>query len=72
MKEKDIINSEELERINSELFGSFDPEDESWIVGGSKTVSGSVTFTPNGPDGGGDFDLVFAEMEDSIGGGGVS
>jgi hypothetical protein len=63
MKEKDIINSVELERINSELFGSFDPEDESWIVGGSKTVSGSVTFTPSGPDGGGDVDLVFAELE---------
>lgn len=63
MKEKDIINTEELERINSELFGSFDPEDESWIVGGSKTVSGSVTFTPNGPDGGADVDFVFAELE---------
>lgn len=72
MKEKDMINSEELERINSELFGSFDPEDESWIVGGSKTVSGSVTFTPNGPDGGGDFDYVFAEMESGIDNGGAS
>ena len=64
MKEKDTIKTEELEKINSELFGSFDPEDESWIVGGSKTASGSVTFTPAGPDGGGDFDVVFAEMEE--------
>ena len=72
MKEKDIINGEELERINSELFGSFDPEDESWIVGGSKTVSGSVTFTPTGPDGGGDFDLVFAELDSSVDSGGAS
>ena len=64
MKEKNLINSEELETINSELFGSFDPEDEAWIVGGSKTLSGSVTFTPNGPDGGGDVDLVFAELEE--------
>jgi len=66
MKEKNLINSEELETINSELFGSFDPEDESWIVGGSKTVSGSVTFTPNGPDGGADVDFVFAELESEI------
>jgi hypothetical protein len=64
MKEKDIINGEELETINSELFGSFDPEDESWIVGGSKTTSSSVTYTPTGPDGGADFDAVFAEMEE--------
>lgn len=65
MKANDIINGEELERINSELFGSFDPEDESWIVGGSKTASSSVTYTPNGPDGGADFDVVFAELEDA-------
>ncbi len=63
MKEKDIINGEELERINSELFGSFDAEDASWIVGGSKTVCSSVTYTPTGPDGGADFDWVFAELE---------
>jgi len=59
MKEKDIINGEELERINNELFGSFDPEDELWIVGGSKTGTSSVTYTPTGPDGGVDFDWVF-------------
>ena len=34
MKEKDIINSEKLESINSELFGAFDPGDESCIGGG--------------------------------------
>jgi hypothetical protein len=65
MKENDVINNEELETINSELFGSFDPEDESWIVGGSKSVTGSGTFTPNGPDGTVDFDFVFAEMEEA-------
>jgi hypothetical protein len=63
MKEKDI--NEELEGINSELFGAFNPEDESWIVGGSKTFSSSGTYTPTGPDGGADFDWVFAEMEES-------
>ena len=66
MKEKDIINGEELETINSELFGAFDPEDESWIVGGSKSISGSATYTPNGPDGGVDFDWVFAELESEV------
>lgn len=58
MKEKDI-KREELERINSELFGSFDPEDELWIVGGSKSVTVSGTFTPNGPDSTVTFDWVF-------------
>ncbi len=57
------MKDQELETINSELFGSFDPEDESWIVGGSKTVSSSATYTPTGPDGGADFDWVFAELE---------
>ena len=46
MKEKDIINGEELEKINSELFGSFDPEDESWLVGGSKTSTSWITYSP--------------------------
>lgn len=57
---------QELENINAKLFSSFDPEEELWILGGQqdmeelaageKTVSGSVTGTPQGPDGGGDFD----------------
>ena len=34
MNEKDIINSKELETINSELFRAFDPGDESCIGGG--------------------------------------
>ena len=34
MNEKDIINSKELESINSELFSAFDPGDESCIGGG--------------------------------------
>ena len=37
MKEKDIINSEKLESLNSELFGAFDPGDESCIGGGGWT-----------------------------------
>ena len=64
MKEKDIINGEELERINSELFGPFDPEDESWIVGGSRITNTAVaTYSPSGPDG--MFDLDFFETTES-------
>ena len=37
MKEKDIINSEKLESINSELFGAFEPGEESCIGGGGFT-----------------------------------
>jgi len=43
MKEKDNINSEKLESLNSELFGAFDPEDESFIGGGDTTTT--VIFT---------------------------
>jgi hypothetical protein len=44
MKDKDSIKGEELERINDELFGSFDPEDESWMVGGSGTLTTVYSF----------------------------
>lgn len=44
MNEKDIINSEELESINSELFGAFDPGDESCIGGGGFTNTEQMTF----------------------------
>jgi len=55
-----------LESINSELFNAFNPEDELWVVGGSKSVSGSgsVTSTPNGPDGGGDVDVDWSFAEE--------
>ena len=48
MKDKDIIKGEEPERINDELFSSFDAEDESWMVGGSGTVTAIYSFGPNG------------------------
>ena len=51
MKEKEMINGEELERIDNELFGSFDPGDELGIIGGgTKTATDVPTFTPNGYD----------------------
>ena len=48
MKDKDIIKDEELERINDELFSSFDAEDESWLIGGSGTITTVYSFGPNG------------------------
>ena len=64
MKEKDIINGEELEKINHELFGAFNPDDESWIVGGSKTVTSVMSWSPSGvSDAMIDYDWNFAELE---------
>ena len=45
MKEKDIINSEKLESINSELFGAFDPGDESCIGGRGLTQTEESTYS---------------------------
>jgi hypothetical protein len=61
MKETDICKDRELESIKSELFNSFDPQDESWIVGGTtKTITGGPTGTPMNPDAWMDMDIVFA------------
>ena len=65
MKEKNIINGEELEKINDELFGSFDPEDESCIGGGSKTSTSWITYSPCCVDAAFDFDWNFAELENA-------
>jgi hypothetical protein len=59
MKEKNNINGEELENLESELFSTFDPDDELWIVGGSKTISDMATFTPTGMDHAIDIDYTF-------------
>jgi hypothetical protein len=40
-----------IESINNELFETFNPDEELWIVGGSKSVSGC------GSAGGGDGDF---------------
>lgn len=63
MKDKDIIKTEELERINNELFDSFDPVDETWIGGAWDTLTSSTTFTPSGFDAQMDVDWHFAEIE---------
>lgn len=62
MKKKNNTNGEELERLNSNLFRSFDPDDENWIAGGgSRTVTGGPTGTPESPDAWLDMDLIFEE-----------
>ena len=45
MNEKDIINSKELETINSELFRAFDPGDESCIGGRGLTNTEESTYS---------------------------
>jgi hypothetical protein len=61
MKEKDIIKGNELERLTDELFGLFDPEDESSIGGGPYTNTAVATYTPNGFDA--MVDLDFRDFE---------
>jgi hypothetical protein len=43
MKDKYTLSAQELENINSELFNSFDPEQELWIIGGSTSTFKSTT-----------------------------
>lgn len=50
--------SKTLETLNNELFNSFNPQDEPWVVGGGFTGTGSHgTHGPSGPDPGGDVDI---------------
>ena len=64
MKQKDV-KGKELERIDNELFRPFDAEDESWIIGGSYTITGTAyyTLTGNSPDYQGDADFDYAEFQ---------
>jgi len=44
------MKKEALENINSDLFDSFNPDEELWVVGGTTCVGGSATGTPAGTD----------------------
>ena len=58
------MKRETLENINNDLFDSFNPEEELWIIGGATgSVTGSATYGPSGPDGRVDGDLDFALEE---------
>jgi hypothetical protein len=59
MTDKYTMDTQELESINSELFNSFDPEQELWIIGGSttRTASGQGTYSGGRPDGSVDVDF---------------
>jgi len=61
MKEKDTFEGEELERIDNKLFNAFDPDDESWMVGGSYSLTTGITHTPTGYDV--IYDLDFPDIE---------
>jgi hypothetical protein len=62
MKEKDN-KGEELERINDELFGSFDPKDEASIGGGPYTLTSSLTLSGGSFDHQADIDWNFEELK---------
>ena len=59
MKEKDIIRGEELKKIDSELFCTFDPEDETWIGGETKTITDMATYSGGHLDMVLDYEIVF-------------
>lgn len=61
MKEKDVIKGKELERINNEVFGFFDPEDEMSIGGYRVTHTGTATYSPSGYDAIVDLDISWEE-----------
>jgi hypothetical protein len=63
VKKNNNTNGEELEGLNNNLFRSFDPDDENWIVGGSKTITGGPTGSPDSPDAWVDMDMIFEETQ---------
>jgi hypothetical protein len=62
MKDKNKISTQDLESINSDLFNSFQPEQELWIIGGSTHYTfGTFYSTYNGghSDLTNDYDIVW-------------
>jgi hypothetical protein len=59
--EKNTPKVEQLENANTELFNSFNPEEELWVVGGSSedTFTGRVTLQPDSPDMAEDLDYTW-------------
>jgi len=68
MKEKAVIKSEELERINSQLFNTSNLEDERRVGGDgySKTSTATVTFSSDQADWNHDYDIDFLELEMNV------
>ena len=58
MKDKDT----ELEKINNELFGPSNSDDESWVGGEKITNTAMATYGPGGPDAMLDLDVWFEEQ----------
>jgi len=58
MKDKNIIRGDELKKIDSELFCTFDPEDETWIGGDTKTITDMATYSNGHFDTVLDFEIV--------------
>jgi hypothetical protein len=50
MKQNETLDQKELESINSEIFHSFDPDDDSWIIGGRPNSTVNISYTASGRD----------------------
>ena len=61
MKDTYSISAQELESINTELFNSFDPEQELWIIGGSstRTTTTAICYSQGSSDVIVDYDITF-------------
>lgn len=66
MKKKNNIDAEQLEKLDSDLFRAFDPEDEIWLVGGSYTITGGLTCTAEGIDQWRDLDGFPTEVPEQV------
>jgi hypothetical protein len=60
------MKKDTLENINSDLFNSFNPEEDLSMVGGAATgsVTGGTTFGPNGTDANVDGTIDFGIIEE--------
>ena len=65
MKEKDN-KGEQLEKLSNELFGAFDPQDEAWLVGGSKTITMGQTASAEPTNSDIWVDLDFPEFNTNV------
>jgi hypothetical protein len=62
MSDKYTMSAQELESISDEMFNSFDPEQELWIIGGStkNTTTTTITYSPTGVEADYDYDINWA------------
>jgi hypothetical protein len=61
MTDKYTMSAQEIESINSDLFNSFDPDQELWIIGANYMISSTMlsTYSAGHYDTASDFDIVW-------------